>query len=96
MIILNGKMYYSFDEVWKVNAYKYPKGRCQECSVMPTDRTRNHGHKLNYKKVYLNIRKNFITLRVAEHRKRLPRKAVGSPSVETFKTYLDTFLGHLL
>lgn len=100
-MILGGKMYYSFEEVWKANAYKYPKGECQVCgarqfSMMPIDKTRSDDHKLNYNKFYLSIRKSFFTLRVAEHRRRLPRKVVVSPSLETFKTYLDTFLGHLL
>lgn len=50
-------------------------------------RTRGSGHKPKHKSLCLNIRKHFVTvrkyfvtLRVTQHRDRLPRKAVDSPS----------------
>lgn len=40
--------------------------------------------------------KNLFTLSVAEQWNRLPREAMKSPSLETFKSQLDMFLCHLL
>ena len=40
--------------------------------------------------------KNFFPVRVTEQWNRVPREAVESPSLETFKTHLDAFLCPLL
>jgi len=84
-----------------INVYKYLKGKCQEdvtrlFSVVPRHRTRTNGHKLKHRKLHLNRRNNFFTVRVTEHWNRLPREVVESPSLEIFKTHLDKVLCSLL
>ena len=47
-------------------------------------------------KFYTNKQKNVFTVRMTEHWNRLPREVVESPSMEIFKTCLDTYLCDLL
>ena len=65
-------------------------------SVVFSNRTRGDGHKLMQRKFHLNMRKNFLTLRVTEHWNRLPRGVLDSPPLEIFKTRLDKVLYSLL
>jgi len=56
----------------------YLEGGCKEdrarlCSVVPSDGTRGNGHTLN-------VRRRFVTGRMAEHWHRLPGEVVESPS----------------
>ncbi|KFV88512.1 hypothetical protein N308_06502, partial [Struthio camelus australis] len=53
-----------------------------------------NGLKLKYRIFHLNIR--FFNVRVVEHWDRLPREVVGSPSLEIFKSQLDTALSSLV
>jgi len=64
--------------------------------VVSSNRTRGNRHKLKHRKFQLNMRKNFLALRVIEHWNRLPRGVVESPSLEIFKTHLDMVLCNLL
>ena len=58
------------------------------------ERSRNRGNAntLKHRKVLLNIRKHFFTVRVTEHWHRLPREVVKSSSLEILKKHLDTVL----
>ena len=64
--------------------------------MVPSDRTRGNRHKLEQRKLQLNIRKSFFPLRVTEPWPRLPREAVESPSLEIFQTRLAAVLCSLL
>jgi len=66
------------------------------CSVIPSDRIRGNGHKVKHKRFHLNMMKHFFTVKITEHRHRLPREAVKSPFVEMFKSHLDTVLSNWL
>lgn len=42
----------------------------------------------------MNLKKHFFTVRVTEHLHRLPREVVKPPSMEIFKSHLDTVVGN--
>ena len=64
--------------------------------MVPSDRTRGTGHKLEQRKLQLKMRKNFFPLRVPEPWPRLPREVVESPSLEIFQPPLAAVLCPLL
>ena len=61
-----------------------------------SDRTRGNGFKLKKGRSRLDMRKKFFILRVMRHWHRLPREAVGAPSLEVLKARLDAALGNLV
>ena len=85
-----------------IDVYKYQKGGCKEdraslVPVVPSARTGGNGHKLKHKRISLNTRKHFFTVRVTEHWHRLPRELLESPSLEkAVKSCLDMVLGNWL
>ena len=64
--------------------------------MVSNNRTRGDGQRLEHRKLHLNMKKNFLTLKVTERWNRLPREVVESASLETFKPCLDTVLCPLL
>lgn len=63
------------------------RGWSQALFSVDQNRTRSNGHKLKHKVFPLN-RRNTFTVRVVEHRHRLPGEVV-----EVFKSHLDVVLG---
>lgn len=64
-----------------IHIYKYTKAGCKEDGarlfpLVPSDRTRGHGHKLW--RFPLNIRKHVVTVRVTKHWHKLLRKVCGA------------------
>lgn len=60
--------------------------------MVPSERTRGRGHKLEHRRLPTNIRKRFLTVKVTKHWHRLPT-CCGVYSLEISKRQLDTGLG---
>ena len=84
-----------------INVYKYLRcggqsGEGRDFSAACGDRTRGNGQKLRHGKFHINVCKIFFAVRVTERWNRLPREVVESPSLEIFRTHLDTYLSDLV
>jgi len=80
-----------------INAYKYPQAGTKEDGarlflVVSSHRTRGSGHKLEHRKIYLNMRKKFE----GDGTGSSCPEMLWSPSLEIFKICLDAFLCNLL
>ncbi|KAJ7413738.1 hypothetical protein WISP_88695 [Willisornis vidua] len=71
-------------------AFQHLKGACKKdgegcITTACSDRTWGYGFKLKESRFRSDIRKNFFTVSVVRHWKRLPREAVNASSQEMFK-----------
>jgi len=88
------------DDLLLISVYKYLKrgykeGRARLFSVVLSGRTRGNVHKLKHR-WFLHIRKHFFNVRVTKQWHRLPREVVESPSLEIFRSCLNTVQDHWL
>ncbi|GAB0185824.1 hypothetical protein GRJ2_001047700 [Grus japonensis] len=60
------------------------------------EKTRGSGCKLLLGRFQLDSRGKFFTMRTISHWNNLPREVVDSPTLDTFKIWLDGVLGHLV
>lgn len=64
--------------------------------MVPSNTTRGNRHKLKHRKFHVDMRKNFLILKVSGHWMRLSREMAESPLVDIIKTCLDMVLCNLL
>ncbi|KFP44161.1 hypothetical protein N324_03341, partial [Chlamydotis macqueenii] len=84
-----------------IAAFQYLKGAYKKdgeklFSRACCNRKRGSGFKPERHRFRLDIRKKFFTLKVVEHRVRLPREVVDAPSLETFKARVNEALSNLI
>lgn len=65
---------------------KKKKTRVRLFSESLGNRTRGNRNKLKYRKFYLNVRVNILTVEVVKQQSGIPRKCVESPFSEILKT----------
>ena len=80
---------------------KYLKGSPTEegqdlFSIIPECRTHNNGLKLQEARIWLNMRKNFLTVRAVRQWNQIPREVASAPTLEAFKKNLDNHLANII
>ena len=81
--------------------FRYLKGCHREkrgklFSLPSEDRTRSNGLKLQQGRFRLDVRRQFLTVRVVKHWNKLPWEVVESPSLEIFKSKLHRHLSGMI
>jgi len=84
-----------------IEAFQYLKGVYRKAVeglfiTLCSDRTRGNSFQLKESRFRLDIRQNFLTMRVVKHWNRLPRDVVDASSLEVFKSGLDGSLSNLV
>ena len=84
-----------------IAAFQYLKGAYRKAGVglltrACTDRTKGSAFNLKECRFRLDVRDKFFPMRVVRHWNRLPREAVGVPSLAVFKARLDGALSNLV
>ena len=64
--------------------------------VIPECRTHNYGLKLKEVRFWLNIRKNFLTVRAVRQLNQLSWGLLSAPTLEAFKKNLDNHLADMV
>jgi len=109
--MMKGLQHLSYDEkqsraVWPmeekgylISVYEYPMGAVKQTvrlfSVVPSDRTKDNGHKLKHRKFHLNITKYLFLVWVVKSQTMLLRDIVESSS-KKMETQMNRALGNLL
>lgn len=75
------------------SAKRIDRGSFQLCALRAPE---TKGHKLKHRKFHLNISNHCFTVSVPEYWHRLSREVVEFPSLESFKSHLDTTLDKLI
>ena len=84
-----------------IAAFQYLKGSFRKegdrlCTRVCGEKRRGNGFKLKEGRSRLDIKKSLLHLRVARHKKRLPRDGVHALFLEIFMARLDQALGNLI
>lgn len=84
-----------------VNLHKYLLEECKEgatrlFAAISSEWTMESGHKLKYRKFYLDIQRIFPTMKVGKDYNRLPKEVGESPFSKLLETQLDIVVSGLI